>query len=64
MAENTQTNTARPQRTSRIESKQAELAKRFAANRKPQQENRRQEDKTAAARRAADTARRDGGRSL
>lgn len=64
VAENTQTNSSAPQRNSSIERKQAELAKRYAATRKPEQENRRQDSKTASARRAADRSQRDGGRSL
>ena len=63
-AQNAQNDSNRRQHTVGIERKQAELAKRYAATRRPEQEARRQESKAAAARRAADTARRDGGRSL
>ncbi|MGQ1799122.1 MobF family relaxase [Kocuria oceani] len=62
--ENAQNDSTRRQHTSGIERKQAELAKRYAATRRPEQEARRQESRASSARRAADSARRDGGRSL
>ena len=64
VSENAHNDATRRQHTAGIEQKQAELAKRYAATRRPEQEARRQESKAASARRAADSARRDGGRSL
>ncbi|WP_053004859.1 MobF family relaxase [Kocuria sp. SM24M-10] len=62
--ENAQNDSTRRQFTSGVERKQAEAIKRYKAAQRIEQKSHRQEDSAAATRRAADSIRRDGGRSL
>ena len=64
MSENAQNDATRRQFTSGVERKQADAIKRYKAAQRIEQKSHRQEDSAAATRRAADSIRRDGGRSL
>ena len=64
MSENAQNDSSRKQFKTDLERSQADVIKRFKAANRTEQKSVRQEDRAAATRHAADSIRRDGGRSL